>query len=124
MFLNETDDRFEVGQSTIPNAGSGVFAAQPLEPGDRLRVVGVFINPNSLSDLCTRFADEHKFRAGDRLLIPAGFGGMVNHSSTAPNMEKVLEGDELFLVATRHVDAGEELLWRYSEYARERFGLP
>jgi len=36
----------------------------------------------------------------------------------------VLEGDELFLVTTRQVAAGEELLWTYSEYARERFGLP
>jgi len=86
MLLDETDDRFEVRESSIPGAGQGVFAVKPLRSGDRLRVIGVFINRNSVSDQCTRFADEHKFRVGDRLLIPAGFGGMVNHSATAPNM--------------------------------------
>jgi len=123
MLLDETDDRFELRESTIPGAGRGVFAIKPLHDGDRLKVIGVFIKPNSVADDCSRYADEHKFRAGDKLVIPVGFGGMMNHSSTAPNMEKVVEEDELYLVATRDVSVGEELLWTYSDYARERFGL-
>jgi SET domain-containing protein len=47
---------------------------------------------------------------------------MVNHSST-PNMEKVIEGETLYLQAIRAITAGEELSFCYSAYARERFGL-
>lgn len=78
---------------------------------------------DSLSDECTHFADEHKVRVGERLLlIPLGFGGMVNHSST-PNLEKVIEGDRAFLCALRPIAAGEEVFFSYTDYAQERFGL-
>jgi hypothetical protein len=123
LILDETDDRFEVRESTISGAGRGVFAIKPLDTGDRLAVVGVLISRDSVADECTRYADEHKFRVGGYLLIPVGFAGMANHSVTAPNMEKVLEGNEVYLVATRPVQVGEELLWTYSPYAQERFGL-
>ncbi len=122
MTLTETDDRFEVRPSAIPGAGLGLFARVPLAAGDFLRVVGVLIDADSVADRCTHFADEHKYRVGDRLLIPVGFGAMANHSD-APNAEKVIEGDEVRLRFTRPIAAGEEIVWRYSEYARKRFGI-
>ena len=123
MFVNESDDRFYVGASTIPGAGNGLFAKVRLREGERLPVIGVLVLANSISDRCSHYADEHKFRVGDYLLIPLGYGGMVNHSLT-PNMEKVVEGDLVYLQAIRPVPAGEELFFCYSDYARERFGLP
>jgi hypothetical protein len=121
-YLDETDDRFEVRESTIPGAGLGVFARVGLPAGSVLEVVGVLVRRESVSDRCTHFADHHKFRVGDRLLIPVGFGGLVNHS-TAPNLEKAIDGDRVFLRTLRAVAAGEELFFRYPDAALERFGI-
>ena len=122
VILDEPDERFYAAPSTVPGAGRGLFARVPLQAGDRLAVIGVLVRRHSASDHYTAFADEYKFRAGDYLLIPCGIAGMANHSSR-PNLEKVVEGDAVFLELLRDVDAGEELCFAYSEYARERFGV-
>jgi hypothetical protein len=120
--LRETDDRFAVRPSTIPGAGRGTFAVVGLPAGAVLEVIGVRVPRESASDECTHFADHHKFRVGDSLLIPVGFGGCVNHSTT-PNLEKVVEGERVFLRAIRPIAAGDELFFRYPDAALERFGL-
>lgn len=120
--LDETDDRFEVRESTLPAAGLGVFARVALPAGAVLEVVGVLVRRESVSDRCTHFADHHKFRVGDKLLIPVGLGGLVNHSPD-PNLEKHLDGDRVFLRTLRPVAAGEELFFRYPDAALERLGL-
>lgn len=122
MILDEPDLRFYAAPSTIPGVGQGLFARVALRAGDRLAVSGVLVRRHSASDDYTDFADEYKFRAGEYLLIPCGVAGMANHSSQ-PNLEKVVEGDAVFLELLRDVDAGEELCFAYSEYARERFGI-
>jgi len=48
------------------------------------------------------------------LLIPLGFGGMVNHSKH-PNMEKVIDGLTVYLRTTRAIHPGEELFFTYGE---------
>jgi SET domain-containing protein len=120
MFLDERDDRFYVAPSTIPGAGRGLFARVPLKAGDRLEVIGVLVPRDSASDGYTAFADEYKFRAGDYLLIPCGIAALANHSPE-PNVGKVVEGEAVFLELLRDVEAGEELCFAYSNYARERF---
>ena len=112
MIISEDDDRFFVEASTIPGAGMGLFTRVPLDEGDRLDVVGVLIREGSVSDECSRYADCYKFRVGEFLLIPLGFGGIVNHSRR-PNMEKVIEGHSVYLRATRSISAGEELFFEY-----------
>lgn len=119
--MNETDARFTIGPSRIPGAGDGLFAAQPLKTGDTLIAIGIRIDRDSLADRCTAYADAYKFRIGDQLLIPIGFAGMVNHSSDAPNLEKVIDGHELILRTRRDIAPGEELLFEYSQYAQDRF---
>jgi SET domain-containing protein len=121
--LQETDERFEIGASTIPGAGRGLFARVAMVPGERLAIKGVLVQPESAADASTRYADEYKFRVGDYLLIPVGYAGLVNHSPT-PNLEKVIEGRRVYLQALRPIAAGEELFFCYSSYARSRFGLP
>ena len=123
MILDESDQRFSVGPSTVPGAGLGLFARVRLRAGDRLAVIGVLVRRHSLADQCTGYADQYKYRAGDCVLIPCGVAAMANHSSH-PNLEKVIEGEAVFLELLRDVDAGEELFLAYSEYARERFGIP
>lgn len=122
VIVEETDDRFHVAESTILGGGNGLFAKVPLAEGDSLAVIGVLVKQDSPSDRCTHYADEHKLRVGDYLLIPLGYGAMVNHSLT-PNLEKVIEGDQVYLRAVRSVQVGEELFFTYSGYAQDRFGL-
>ncbi len=118
----EEEERFYISESTIPGAGRGLFLKSPLVPGDRLEVKGVLIPANSVSDQCTQYADPYKFRVGNDLLIPLGYGAMVNHSKD-PNLEKVVEGERVYFRALRPVAEGEELFFSYSSYAQERFGL-
>jgi SET domain-containing protein len=122
VILDEADERFYTAPSTIAGAGRGLFARVPLKAGDRLAVVGVLIRRDSEADRCTAFADEYKLRAGDHLLIPCGAAALANHSPQ-PNLEKVVEGADVFLRLLRDVEAGEELCFAYSDYARERYGL-
>jgi hypothetical protein len=121
-FVEETDDRFELRPSTVPGAGLGVFARIDLPMGSTLEVIGVRVKRERLSDFCTHFADHHKFRVGDQLLIPLGFGGLVNHAPN-PNLDKLIEGDRVHFRANRPIAAGEELFFRYPDSALERFGI-
>lgn len=121
--MNEIDTRFFIARSRIDDAGYGLFAAHPLKVGDTLMAIGILIDRDSLADRCTAYADAYKFRIGDQLLIPIGFAGMVNHSSDAPNLEKVVDGHTLFLRTLRDIAPGEELLFEYSQYAQDRFTL-
>lgn len=118
----ETDNRFYVSQSTIPGAGRGLFVKTSLKKGERLEVLGILVSADSVSDECTHYADPYKFRVGKDLLIPLGFGAMVNHS-VDPNLEKVIEADQVYLRALRPIEEGDELLFCYSEYAQNRFRL-
>lgn len=122
VILDEPDERFCAAPSTVRGAGDGLFARVPLRAGDRLAVIGAVVRRDSVSDRCTAYADAYKFRAGDLLVIPCGIAALANHSPT-PNLEKVVEGGAVFLQLLRDVDAGEELCFAYSEYARERFGI-
>ena len=118
----ETDERFYVGRSTVPEANEGLFAGVPLDRGDRLRMVGVLIPANSVSDRCTGYADPYKVRVGDSLLIPTGWGAKVNHRDEA-NVARIIDGGEVYLEALRPIAKDEEIFFRYSEYAKARFGL-
>lgn len=122
VILDESDERFYVAASAAQGAGRGLFARVPLRAGDRLAAIGVLVRRDSAADRYTSFADEYKLRAGDYLLIPCGLAALANHS-TQPNLEKIVEGDALFLQLVRDVDAGEELCFAYSDYARQRFGV-
>lgn len=122
LVASEKDPRFQVRKSRIPGAGLGLFAKVRLKKGALLEVSGVLIARNSAADRCTRYADPYKFRVGRRLLIPTGYGGMVNHSR-APNMEKVFRKDGVQLRTLRTISPGEELFFTYTGYARKRFGL-
>ena len=122
IIVDEADARFCAAPSTVPGAGQGLFARVALPAGTRLAVVGVFVNRDSEADRCTAFADAYKLRAGDRLLIPCGLAALANHSPQ-PNLQKVVEGDSVFLELLRDVEAGEELCFFYSDYARARYGV-
>jgi hypothetical protein len=115
----ETDERFYAAPSAISGAGEGLFARVPLRTGDRLRVIGVVIPRDSVSDTCTSFADSYKLRIGNALLIPVGWAAKVNHSDD-PNVAKTIEDGEMYLEAIRPIAIDEEIVFRYHDYARGR----
>ncbi len=117
MLVEEAETRVYIAKSSIPRAGKGLFAKTPLAEGDTLEVVGVLVRAGSVEDEATRYADPYKFRAGEHLLIPTGLAAMVNHS-TAPNMEKVVEGQRVSLRALRPIAKDDELTFVYGERAR------
>jgi hypothetical protein len=46
---------------------------------------------------------------------------MVNHREDA-NVEKVIEGEDVYLEVLRPIAKDEEVFFRYHEYAKNRFG--
>jgi hypothetical protein len=110
--FDEEDPRFLIDRSTVPGAGVGLFAREPLAEGDRLEVIGPLVRADSPSDVCTTYANRHKFRVRELLLIPLGYGGLVNYSDQ-PNMKKVIEGNRVYLEAIRPIERGEELFFVY-----------
>ena len=120
--IEEADDRLYVAESTNRGAGRGLFAKVPLERNESVEVIGMLVPARSAADQCTSYADAYKFRVGGYLLVPAGYGGMANHSSS-PNMQKVIKGRRVYLRALRRIEKDEELLFAYSAYAQKRFKL-
>jgi len=93
-FIEETDTRFYLKESTIPNAGWGCFANTFLKRGDWLEIIGVYVKVGSWSDKCTHYAKRYKFAGSPKRnakIVPMGFGGMVNHSDDANLQNCALE---------------------------------
>lgn len=95
MLIEETDDRFYLKESTILNAGMGVFAKEDIVKGEFLEIIGVQVKINSIADKCTHYANKYKFAATgklvkeqkkveyNRLVVPMGFGAIINHSPSS-----------------------------------------
>ena len=133
MFIvEETDNRFYLKQSTLPNAGLGCFAKVPIKKGDYLEVIGVLVRKKSVADLCTHYANRYKFEArekGDCHIIPCGYGGMVNQANNPDDRNVELRltklmgrkrsehAGEVIYMALRDIQKDEELLGYYGENA-------
>jgi hypothetical protein len=129
IFVEETDERFYIAPSTIPNAGNGCFAKIPLKKNDWLEVIGVYVKTNGLADQCTQYAKRYKFAGSDKLdakIVPMGYGGMVNHSDELSNCKLVYEkglnkrsqhAGQIIYKFTRDIMAGEEIIGNYGTNA-------
>jgi len=83
--VEENDDRFYIKKSKIKNAGKGVFAKRDIKKNEFLNIIGVAVKLNSPSMECTHYADRYKFayrdKDFDRVIVPMGCGGIVNHTT-------------------------------------------
>jgi hypothetical protein len=138
MFLvEETDKRFYLKKSTVPNAGLGVYTKVALPKGEYLEIIGVMVKSNSLTDNCTHYADKYKFAANGKIrqgkcetdfsrkIVPVGFGGMVNHAPmpeqqnaeifyrNGPNRNSA-SGKAVYRFI-RDIEPNEEILGSYGE---------
>jgi hypothetical protein len=127
ILVNETDERFYLGPSTLPNAGMGVFTKVSLKKGDHMEIVGVYVGKESVADACTSYAKAYKFaaKAGEdftRHVIPLGYAAIVNHgSSETRNCElreyrgpkKNPHASIMVYQFSRDIAVGEEILGNY-----------
>jgi hypothetical protein len=118
--IQPEDTRFEIRPSTIPQAGRGLFARVDLPVGERLEICGVLIVPDSITDQCTGWADAYKIRFSNTLILPTGFAAIVNHSDRPNVMKREIHGKYFFEVSIT-IQKGEELFFKYSDYAVDRF---
>lgn len=130
IIIEEKDDRFYLKKSTQPNAGVGVFAARNLKKDDFLEIIGVMVKKNSVSDLCTSYANNYKFAAAydgeyDMHIVPMGFGGMINHAND-PNQQNAeiryidhrrinVAGGSAVYYFIKDIQKDEEILGNYGE---------
>ena len=127
--VDETDTRFCIRTSSLPNAGLGCFALEKIPKGDYLEVIGVLVRCNSPADHCTHYANRYKFAPREKYtayIVPMGYGGMVNHTDDAAlqnvelrwvkNMPKRSQhAGEIVYMAIRDIEPDEELLGNYGE---------
>lgn len=82
----ENDPRFYIKNSTLPGAGLGLFAKQPLKQGQWLEIIGVMVERNTAADQCTAFANEYKFgsKYDEEIwhIIPLGYAAIINQANT------------------------------------------
>lgn len=129
IFVEETDDRFYIAVSTIPNAGYGCFTKTHIKKGDWLEIIGVLVKHGGLADQCTEYAKRYKFAGSPKLnakIVPMGFGGMVNHSDDLKirNCELVFDkginkrsqhAGQVVYKFTRDVLPNEEVVGNYGQ---------
>lgn len=128
MIIEETDLRYYIAESTLPNAGYGLFAKEPLKRGDWLEIIGPLVKKGSVADQCTHYAKRYKFAALDLdfKIVPMGYGGIVNHTDDPKkqNCELTVVPDEqkrnpyaahVVYRFLRDIPEGEELLGNYGE---------
>ncbi len=128
-YVEETDMRFTLKTSTIPNAGLGCFASIDLKKGDYIEVIGVYVKKGGPADHCTSYASRYKFSGNDNQdthIVPMGYAGMINHAID-PNQRNVeLElakglakrsqhAGQVIYRFLRDIQAGEELLGYYGD---------
>jgi hypothetical protein len=86
IIIQETDNRFYIDESKLPNAGLGCFAKVKIEKGDYLEIIGVLVENAGISDKCTHYGSRYKFAAEPEKefkhsLIPMGYAAIVNQAN-------------------------------------------
>jgi SET domain-containing protein len=134
ILIEENDNRFYVDLSIIEGAGYGLFAAEPLQAGDCLEIIGVQVKINSIADKCTHYAFQYKFAATnkdpDRCIVPMGLAAMINHSDK-PNAEicsikspkKNANSGQMVYRMLRPIQKDEEILACYSDDWSQAFKM-
>ena len=134
ILVEEKDKRFYLAESSIPNAGTGVFAKQFLKKGEIIEIVGVQVKSGSMADRCTDFAYRFKFSASDksldRYVVPMGWAGMINHSfennnaiircMNSRNKDNSNSGQMVYFVI-KDIKKDEEVIGNYGEEWDEVF---
>jgi len=127
--VEETDTRFGLMPSSIPNAGMGCFAMEDLKKGDHIEVIGVYVKRGGPADKCTAYASRYKFSGNNKQemhIVPMGYAGMINHTDDkklqnveleyVPGLSKrSSDAGQVIYRFVRDIKSGEELLGYYGD---------
>lgn len=83
--LEETDERFYIAESSLPDAGLGVFAKVKIHKHDYLEIIGVLVKYGGTADQCTHYANRYKFAGEQDLvhaLVPMGYAAIINQANS------------------------------------------
>lgn len=130
ILMQEKDDRFYIKESTIPDAGMGLFAKVPIKAGSTLPIRGVQVQAGSAADQCTAYARDYKFAACDRkvnrYIVPLGYAGIVNHANCPGNKNVEIRASyihqtddftgKMVYYFLKDVEPDEEILGDYGEF--------
>lgn len=117
------DSRFAIRPS-MPGVGEGLFAVRPIEDGEFiLEYTGERIPSGEAESLPSRYL----FEINDTWTIdgpvPGNTAGYINHACE-PNVEAIIEGEQIMIYATRDIASGEELTIDYGEEYFKEFIEP
>lgn len=127
--IEETDDRFYISESTLPEAGRGLFAKVPIKKGSHLEIIGVQVKAGGIANACTEYGNKYKFAANAKkkeIVIPMGYGGIVNHSPDKASQNAAITYIEnrkpknpaagnVVYAFLRDIEADEEILGNYGD---------
>ena len=112
----ETSKKIYISESSIPNAGRGVFAKQGIAKDETIELCPVIRVPlDDSSNKKGAVLVDYFFYFGDRLAVCLGFGSIYNHSYE-PNAtyNKDLKTDTVEFKALRDINRGEEIIVNYN----------
>lgn len=109
-------------ESTIPNAGLGLFAAEFIPQGTIIwelnPLIDVIIQTKDLpqlSELEKSYIDKYGYREGGEIILCADDGRFINHSFQ-PNMYDFVNETGSYTIALRDIQEGEELTSNYQNF--------
>ncbi|CAF1206711.1 unnamed protein product [Rotaria sordida] len=120
-----------IAKSTLPRAGYGAFAARRIAKDTYFGPYGGLKHNDSLIAETTGYAWTIKNELGELIYFIDAFDPnnsnwlrFINSANTArqQNLVAVKHLDEIFYLATRNIDAGEELLVYYGHTFAELLG--
>ena len=118
-------DFLEVKESTIPNAGFGVFTTSDipaLTPIEQCRVKLLYLSTLSGPALSDTWLASYAFSwTHEVCAIPFGFGCLYNHSTKDYNLDYkcISDPQSIMYMTVRDISAGEELFVRYFAEGQE-----
>ena len=138
MIFEEEDDRFYIDNSTMKNAGKGLFASRKINKNEFLSITGVMVKRGSTADLCTYHFNSYKFAAsvkrkgdlieiGDYFIVPLGLSGIINHTDDTKKQavqiqyvgnehpQKSPHAGKAVYWFLRDVEKGEEIFGNYGD---------
>lgn len=112
---------YKVGRSS---AGLGIFATDTIHPGMYLEYTGTLI---STEDANKKQGARYLFEINSKWTIdgsPRSNTARYFNHSCEPNCESCPKGTQVFIVATREIQKGEELTYNYGEEYVDEFIKP
>lgn len=120
-----------IDDSTIKNAGRGIFAAKAIKKNETIEVCPILIiEANEEADIMNTDLGHYVFEYNEHSsMLALGYGSLYNHSVTPNAHYELSDGaalpggyGELYIIASKSIKRDEEIYINYGPYFDELFG--